>query len=124
MWHQISQITSRDGASAEAQIVVPKDSAWFDGHFPGMPLLPGIAQLAMVEAVIAQTWPAQPQVARYSRVRFKLKIAPGAPVTVTVTRQKDKQDQFSFQIATPEGIACVGNAQAPTDEKKTVSQRG
>ena len=109
MWHSVETITTRGETRAEAQVTVPADSTWFDGHFPGMPLLPGIAQLAMVEAAIAQTWEPERRVAQFSRVRFKLKIDPATPVTVKVTRNTDKPDLFSFQIATPEGIACVGN---------------
>lgn len=112
MWHDIA-ITSREetaaGAVAEAQVSVPAESPWFDGHFPGMPLLPGIAQLAMVESVIKGAFTPTLSAARFSRVRFKLKIGPATPVTVKVTRKTEKTDLYSFQIATPAGIACVGN---------------
>jgi 3-hydroxymyristoyl/3-hydroxydecanoyl-(acyl carrier protein) dehydratase len=109
MWHTITEITTLGDGTAEAQVKVPVDSPWFDGHFPGMPLLPGIAQLAMVEGVIGQAWEPERRAAQFTRVRFKLKIAPGTPVTVKVTPGANKPDTFAFQIDTPEGIACVGN---------------
>jgi len=109
MWHSVETITTRGETRAEAQVTVPADSTWFDGHFPGMPLLPGIAQLALVEELIARAWEQKRKAAQFSRVRFKLKIEPGVPVTVKVTRKTEKPDLFSFQIATPEGVACVGN---------------
>jgi 3-hydroxyacyl-[acyl-carrier-protein] dehydratase len=112
VWHQIEKITTKAETAAEADVSIPADSLWFDGHFPGMPLLPGIAQLAMVEQVIARAWPHQRRAGRFSRVRFKLKIDPGMPVTVAVTRKKDKPDLFGFQIITAEGVACVGNVLA------------
>ena len=109
MWHRIDSITTADAVTAEAQVTVPPEAAWFDGHFPGMPLLPGIAQLAMVTDIIAQNWTPELRPFQFSRVRFKLKIEPATPVTIKVTRNPEKQAVFSFQIATPEGIACVGN---------------
>ena len=109
MWHSVDRITSEDEGAAEARVTVPEDSPWFDGHFPGMPLLPGIAQLALVEELIARAWERKRKAAQFSRVRFKLKIEPGVPVTVKVARKTEKPDLFSFQIATPEGVACVGN---------------
>jgi 3-hydroxymyristoyl/3-hydroxydecanoyl-(acyl carrier protein) dehydratase len=109
MWHRIDSITAVDPVTAEAQVTVPPEAAWFDGHFPGMPLLPGIAQLAMVTDIIAQNWTPELKPVQFSRVRFKLKIEPATPVTIKVTRNQEKQAVFSFQIATPEGIACVGN---------------
>jgi 3-hydroxyacyl-[acyl-carrier-protein] dehydratase len=114
MWHTITDITTLGDGTAEAQLKVPADSLWFDGHFPGMPLLPGIAQLAMVESVIGQAWEPKRRASQFTRVRFKLKIAPGTPVTVKVTRSANKPDTFAFQIGTPEGIACVGNVSTHT----------
>jgi 3-hydroxyacyl-[acyl-carrier-protein] dehydratase len=109
VWHQIEKITTQTEATAEAEVAIPTDSLWFDGHFPGMPLLPGIAQLAMVEEVIATAWPRQRWAGHFSRVRFKLKIDPGSPVVIKVARNKDKPEVFSFQIATDEGLACAGS---------------
>ncbi|MDJ0783174.1 MAG: hypothetical protein QNJ22_14450 [Desulfosarcinaceae bacterium] len=108
MWHSITAITTRGDAAATAEVLVPQDALWFDGHFPGMPLLPGIAQLAMVEEVLTKAWTTAGRAIQFSRVRFKLRIAPGTPVTVKVSRQAETEDHFSFQIITPQGIACLG----------------
>ena len=116
MWHHFDQMTTPDALSAEAQVALPADSAWFDGHFPGMPLLPGIAQLAMVETLIARAWSPPRRVAQFSRVRFKLKIDPDTVVTVKVKRNPEKEALFGFQILTPDGVACVGNALAPVTD--------
>jgi 3-hydroxyacyl-[acyl-carrier-protein] dehydratase len=111
MWHQLEKITIQAEKTAEAEVSIAADSLWFDGHFPGMPLLPGIAQLAMVEDVIVKAWTPQRRAASFSRVRFKLKIDPGTRVTVRVTQNKDKPDTFGFQITTAEGVACTGSMQ-------------
>ena len=39
-----------------SQISIPSDSGYFEGHFPGRPILPGVAQLAlMLEALERET---------------------------------------------------------------------
>lgn len=41
------------GASAvTASIEIPDDGPWFEGHFPGRPILPGVAELALAIAAL------------------------------------------------------------------------
>ena len=47
---QLSCTADRITASA----CVPADSVWYAGHFPGNPILPGIAILALVEEAIIE----------------------------------------------------------------------
>jgi len=42
------------GARAAAELEVPGDSPLFTGHFPGQPVLPGIAHLALVQHVLGE----------------------------------------------------------------------
>ena len=37
-----------------ASIAIPADGAWFEGHFPGRPILPGVAVLALVLDTLAR----------------------------------------------------------------------
>lgn len=37
-----------------ATIEVPSDGAWFEGHFPGRPILPGVAELTLVLEALAR----------------------------------------------------------------------
>ncbi len=37
-----------------AMIAVPSGGAWFEGHFPGRPILPGVAELALVLDALAR----------------------------------------------------------------------
>ena len=41
-------------ADLKARIAIPADGVWFEGHFPGRPILPGVAELALAIAVLRQ----------------------------------------------------------------------
>jgi 3-hydroxyacyl-[acyl-carrier-protein] dehydratase len=81
-----------------ARGVVPVESAWFDGHFPGTPILPGVAQLAMVVDILKETLGRTVTVACISRVRFKSAIRPGDVVTVEIKPKTGTPLTYVFQI--------------------------
>jgi 3-hydroxymyristoyl/3-hydroxydecanoyl-(acyl carrier protein) dehydratase len=57
---------------------IPGDGPWFEGHFPGRPILPGIAALALiVEALDGKP------VQRIVHARFRQVIGPGERLTLT-----------------------------------------
>jgi 3-hydroxyacyl-[acyl-carrier-protein] dehydratase len=82
-----------------AQGVVPSGSGWFDGHFPEAPILPGVAQLAMVVDILNQTLCRTATVTRVSRVRFKSAIRPGDEVTVDIKPKAGAPLTYTFQIS-------------------------
>jgi 3-hydroxyacyl-[acyl-carrier-protein] dehydratase len=82
-----------------AQGVVPAGSAWFDGHFPEAPILPGVAQLAMVVDILNQTLCRTVTVTCASRVRFKSAIRPGDEVTVEIKPKAGVPLTYAFQIS-------------------------
>ena len=45
----VSQVLQQDGDSAEVRLWFPPELHCFKGHFPGMPIYPGVAQLDMVQ---------------------------------------------------------------------------
>jgi len=79
--------------------VMPSGSAWFDGHFPEAPILPGVAQLAMVMDILAETLCRKVTVTRMSRVRFKSTIHPGDEVTVEIKPKPGVPLTYAFQIS-------------------------
>jgi predicted hotdog family 3-hydroxylacyl-ACP dehydratase len=51
---------------------VPQEAGYFEGHFPGRPILPGVALLALVADALAQG-----PVRRVLHARFRLPVGPG-----------------------------------------------
>jgi 3-hydroxymyristoyl/3-hydroxydecanoyl-(acyl carrier protein) dehydratase len=78
-----------------ARIVVPTAGPLFDGHFPGMPILPGVAELIMVAGALAPTGPSVLTGVRH--VRFRALVRPGDELDLVVpegsTRFELRRDQ-------------------------------
>ena len=91
-----------------AQIQVPADAVWFDGHFPGDPILPGVAQLSMVVDLLGDALGHPVTASQASRVRFKRAIRPAETMTVQIT-PKENPLVFGFRISCGEDQACNGN---------------
>ena len=87
-----------DGA-VTARGVVPVGSTWFDGHFPSVRILPGVAQLAMVAEILKETLGRAVSVTHLSRVRFKSAIHPGDEVTVEIKPKAGSSSAYAFQIS-------------------------
>ena len=122
LWYKIrfdDPVDSRwEEGEIRARIRVPADSPWFDGHFPGEPVLPGIAQLGMVHDLICRVLGQQLPVARVSRVRFRQMIRPEQHLTLTVQRD-EATGSHRFRITGGEGSICTGQLTlaAKTDGK-------
>ncbi len=85
-----------------------EDSPWFSGHFPGEPILPGIAQLAMVvEAVEAELGQAV-KMSAFKRVRFRRIIQPDDPIAILVTPREEEPPTYTFKIEVEGENACSG----------------
>lgn len=91
-----------------ASIEVPSDSVWFDGHFPGAALLPGVAQIAMVVEILCKALGKPVSVTDVSRVRFKLAIKPGQRVDVEVTPRENNTPSWGFRLLKGSEVACSG----------------
>ena len=91
-----------------ARVTVPADSVWFEGHFPGAPVLPGIAQLAMVVQILCEVLKKPVSVTDVSRVRFKQAIMPAEPVEVQITPRENDRLACGFRLLKASELACSG----------------
>ena len=107
-WHLMIHAKQLDSKAIVAVTTFPSDALWFRGHFPGEPILPGIAQVALVEKAIQQIHGRHWYVATVKRTRFKQIIEPGDEVQLRVEPQPDVGDSFTFQITTKNEITASG----------------
>ncbi len=93
---------ARDGDEHQLTLAVPSDLVFFEGHFRGNPMLPGVAQiLALVDArareVFADTLERR-GARRMSRLKFQATVLPGEQVVLTLLLAPGLEPQVRFRI--------------------------
>ncbi len=107
-WYVLKELTRSDKNEIEADIHVPPDSPWFRGHFPGEPILPGVAQIGMVIDAIRQARDQDLKVASVRRVRFKQIIRPDDTLKLIATPLKENVGAYTFRILVENMTVCSG----------------
>ena len=107
-WYSLNNITCSDDGKISADIKVKPDSPWFSGHFPGDPILPGIAQLAIVFDMIKQGAHNDFKITNVQKVRFKQIVRPGDQLKITVQPISKKLFYYSFRIMVKSDVVCTG----------------
>lgn len=77
-------------------LVFPPDSECFRGHFPGFPILPGVAQLFYVCHFARQVFHDFPMTQTYRRLKFQKVVFPADVIRLTVARRSE--GGFSFAL--------------------------
>ena len=98
----------QQAAAVTGQVAIPAESIWFQGHFPGDPLLPGIAQLHLVMEAIQASLNGEIRLAGLKRVRFKRIIRPGDPIAIAADPVPDNPGLYRFQLTVEGENACSG----------------
>lgn len=90
------------------EVAVPAESIWFQGHFPGDPLLPGIAQLYLVMETLREALKTEIRLTGLKRVRFKRVIRPEETIAIAVDSVQDKPGLYRFHLTVAGESACSG----------------
>lgn len=111
-WHMREGMEILPSGETRATISLTGESPWFSGHFPGAPILPGIAMLSMVkETIIAgnRQGAGDVKISGIKRVRFRQPVYPADRISVLVSGAADGPDKScSFKIMVDDNIACSG----------------
>lgn len=117
MWYSSLLVQQVDDAVV-AQVTTDTQSPWFSGHFPGDPILPGIAQLKMVTDIIAEALGQDLYLVDLTRIKFKKLIRPGEILDIHALAGK-KENSYSFRISSQQDDVCSGTLTlAPTQENE------
>ena len=108
MWYLLNNIRRSEQDEISAEVHLPTTSPWFDGHFPGEPILPGLAQIGMVYDVIRIAWDDEVYVSSVSRVRFKRIVRPGDVLKVVVSSMQEIEGKNAFRILSGQDQVCSG----------------
>ncbi len=114
MWYRLIQI-KQSATELTARVSTDGSSPWFAGHFPGTPILPGVAQLGMVADLISKFSKDDLYISGLSRVKFKKLIKPGELLSIHVFPGRKKNSR-SFRIEAGEEV-CTGIIMLENKEK-------
>ncbi|WP_448207159.1 AMP-binding protein [Azospirillum sp. sgz302134] len=92
----------------ELELFLPADLAQLDGHFPGMPIVPGVAQIDWAAKLAARHLGVGDGVARRFQVKFRRVTVPDATVTLTL-RHVPSRRRLSFEYRAGEEVLSSGS---------------
>lgn len=102
----ITDIRTEDGR-VELDLEITADLLWFQGHFPDLPILPGVVQLDwavhFARAHLGLALPA----ARQFQVKYKSGIFPGDRITLALTHQVER-GRLSFDYRRDGAVCATG----------------
>ena len=111
-WQLIQEVKAKEPNQIEAEVFVPTDSLWFSGHFPGEPILPGIALINIVwQAIVRDTGKRSEEIRldKVKRVRFTQPVRPGENLSVLITGgEAGEETLYSFKVVSRENVICSG----------------
>ncbi len=110
-WHTLQDLKERGPNSVSAETTLGPDSLWFDGHFPGFPILPGIAQLALVSDMLkkhARQKGRTISVSEIRKVRFRQFVRPNDTLEILSAPDEQEPGVYKFKIMVKGQVACNG----------------
>lgn len=92
----------------EIAFTVPEDWVFFQGHFPGQPILPGAAQLSeIVLPEVRRRWPDLGALRRIVRLKFQRPIGPGTELRLQLSRAGG-EERLSFELSSAGDAVASG----------------
>ncbi|HVZ99878.1 MAG TPA: AMP-binding protein [Caulobacterales bacterium] len=96
-------VRSRTETQAEIAFALAPELVFFDGHFPGQPILPGVAQVHIAALLAQKLWGVWPSESNLARVKFRRTLLPSDFVVVKLSRKPDTgRVTFSFHLGEEE----------------------
>ena len=86
--------------SVTLEFSVPGASPYFDGHFPGFPILPAVAQVELVIRFASEHLGTGIDVSEIRRIKLTKPVWPNIPLLLSIERGKKT---LSFRICSPGG---------------------
>lgn len=111
-WQLLEEVQSQEQGLIKAEAFVPTDSLWFSGHFPGEPILPGVALIHLVwQAIVRSTGEKNEEIVlgTLKRVRFTQPVRPGEKLSVLITYgSPGEETSYSFKVIGQGNVICSG----------------
>ncbi len=117
----------QDGQTLQLQLYIPSNLYYFDGHFPGRPVLPGVVQTHWAVHYARAQWGELGQFAALEAVKFQQIVGPNQHLRLALEYQPEKDKlYFSYTSGDVEAprhhasgrvafIRVASNEEAPND---------
>ncbi len=89
------EVTGPDAAVYDLEL--QDDLCWFEGHFPALPILPGVAQIHIASLLAKRAWDVDVSGRDLSRVKFRRPTYPGDILTLQLRRAGGTRVDFEYQ---------------------------
>lgn len=97
LWPRVVHLQQTTGQVA-MELVIPPSLVWFDGHFPGHPILPGVVQVYWAEHIVRQLCREFSATYQLKNLKFNRMVLPGANLCFSAAVDNDNQRiKFTYQ---------------------------
>ena len=86
---------SRDGNALSCSCTVTADMPFFNGHFPGMPIMPAVAQIEMIRELLEKHADWNTIIAGGNGLKFSGRIQPNDSLTIRLQRRPSGDISFN-----------------------------
>ncbi|MEA3412396.1 MAG: hypothetical protein U9R74_12775 [Pseudomonadota bacterium] len=97
---------SQDGGTLSCSCVVAADMPFFSGHFPGMPIMPAVAQIEMIRTLLEQQAGWNATISGGTRLKFSGLVQPGDILAIRLRRTPS--DNISFSVENDAAVVSKG----------------
>jgi 3-hydroxymyristoyl/3-hydroxydecanoyl-(acyl carrier protein) dehydratase len=97
---------SRAGDTLAGSCVVTANMPFFNGHFPGTPIMPAVAQIEMIQSLLQQHGNWNGAIVGGTGLKFARPIRPGDLLTIRLRRAPS--GAISFVVEDHGGVASKG----------------
>ena len=99
------------GTQISAEAVFPAELAVFTGHFPGHPLVPGVAIIALIQAAYEAAFSRAIRIVAVERCKWKTPTVPGERLTLMISSvgaagDERHQRRITATVSNATGVAC------------------
>jgi 3-hydroxymyristoyl/3-hydroxydecanoyl-(acyl carrier protein) dehydratase len=101
------RLLERSAQRAVFELIAPQDLLYFDGHFDGSPILPGVAQVDWAMAYGRQHFDLPAQFCGIQALKFQQVIQPGMPVKLELDNDPVKSC-MAFRFSSERGQHSSG----------------
>lgn len=111
-FHEMTPLPANEPERISRAARFPEDSAWFSGHFPGHPIVPGVALIALAAEAVMERARGEGRsltIRGLRRIRFRLPVQPGDEVILEIVRMADPgETAYAFTVRLSGETACSG----------------